>query len=488
MNGAGTQEHRNRVHFARLAPLCAAALALGITARAFGAAGTHPAASPTSVLQAAGDEVRAYNHDYPWLHYSGIASHNDIAHLIEAMASGKVKLQFRKPRGYLDSLLKALKISPTSQALVFSKTSLQTRIIGPATPRAIYFNDDTYVAWIRNSPDVEINTMDSSLGPVFYTLDEQPVPRPHFIRQTLVCLACHDSFSLQGGGVPQFLFLSAYQVANDKVITDASAIETTNATPFDRRWGGWYVTGKLGRMLDLGNLTTTSTQPLPMAKISRADVPNLDSWFDTKPYLTNKSDVVAVMVLESQIDVHNLVIHASYKSRAILERQIPGGSTKRLTWQQLPAPLQKRFRALLEPLVRGMLYVGAAKLPTAVHGTSGYAAWFQALGPFDAHHRSLRDLDLKTRIFKYRLSYLIYSRAFAFLMPSVKDYLYQRLIQILTRHDTTGAYAGIPASERKAILEILTATKPDFARVYERSKRFGLPDLAPVEAQDPAPS
>ncbi len=444
--------------------MCVAALALSPSAWA-AASHEQAASSPAhSVLEPASDEVRVYDHDYPWLDYSGVASHNDVAHVIEEMARGKLKLHFREPRGYLDSFLEALKISPTSQSLVFSKTSLQTRIISPATPRAIYFNDDTYVAWISGAPFIEINTMDSSLGPVFYTLNERNDAPPHLQRQTLECLACHDSFSLQGGGIPQFLFLSAYQIQTGKVLTDASAVQTTNETPFEQRWGGWYVTGKLGGMLDLGNLTTTG-RPIPITQVSRADVPNLDSWFNAKPYESDKSDVVAVMVLESQIDVHNLVIHASYKSRMLLEKDSRGSSKKDLTWQQLPASIQESFRALLEPLVRGMLYVGMVKLPAPVQGTSGYAQWFQARGPFDSHHRSLRDLDLKTRLFKYRLSYLIYSRAFAFLMPSVKDYLYQRLIQILTGHDTTGAYAGIPAHERKAILEILRATKPDFARV-----------------------
>ncbi len=51
--------------------------------------------------------------------------------------------------GYLRSMLKALQIDIDSQVLVFSRTSLQTGFISDRTPRAIYFNDDTYVAWVQ---------------------------------------------------------------------------------------------------------------------------------------------------------------------------------------------------------------------------------------------------------------------------------------------------------------------------------------------------
>ncbi len=469
---------RNRVW---LAPLSAAALALTLSARAAGAlaSGSSVAAPPGQVVTVSGpDSALIYDSEYPFIDYSGTPTHNDVAHVQTEMASGKVKLQFSPPRGYLDSLLKALHISPTSQTLVFSKTSLQTTIISPATPRAIYFNDDTYVAWISGTPQIEINTMDSALGPVFYTLDERISPHPHLERESLRCLSCHDTFSLQGGGVPNFLFLSAYRIENGEVITNTVATKTTDATPLLDRWGGWYVTGKFGGLLQLGNvLPSPDEQPIPLASVSRADVPNLDKWFDTQPYLTDKSDVVAVLVFENQVDVHNLIIHANYKSRMLLERQAPGSSTKGLTWKQLPPATQRRFEGLLEPLVRGMLFVGAAPFPAPVRGNSGYAQWFQSQGPFDRQGRSLRDFDLDTRLFKYPLSFLIYSKGFDYLVPSAKEYLYTRLIQILTGRDTSPAFSSLSAGERQAILEILEQTKPDFARALAKARAAGFPAL-----------
>ncbi|MGB6452693.1 MAG: hypothetical protein WBE92_18230 [Steroidobacteraceae bacterium] len=473
----------HRAARSRLAALCTAALALTLSLRAAGAlASGSPASTPPSggeVVPTGTYSALIYDRDYPFINYSGPATHNDVSRLQEEMESGKMTLEFRAPRGYLDSLLKALKISPTSQTLVFSKTSLQTQLISPASPRAIYFNDDTYVAWVRDTAQIEINTMDSALGPVFYTLDERTDVPARLHRESLRCLACHDTYSLQGGGVPNFLFLSAYEIENGEVLTNGVASETTDATPLADRWGGWYVTGKFGGLLQLGNvLPSSNDRPIPLATVSREDVANLDQFFDTQPYLTDKSDVVAVLVFQSQVDIHNLIIHANYKSRMLLERESPGSSTRGLTFEQLPPITQKRFETLLEPLVRGMLFVDAPKFPTPLQGDSGYAKWFQAQGPFDRQGRSLRDFDLDTRLFKYPLSFLIYSKGFDYLVPSCKEYVYRRLIQILTGRDTTPAFSRLSAGDRRAILEILTATKPDFARAVAKARAAGFPALS----------
>jgi hypothetical protein len=463
---------RERSLLARLVPVAAMlALGVGLQPRAARASST---AARAAVDTWRPDPALIYDKDYPFMRYSARPTHNPVARLQAELAAGKVKLEYRPPRGYLDSLLKALEISPASQTLVFSKTSLQTQIISAQTPRAIYFNDDTYVAWIYGTQIVEINTMDSMLGTVFYTLSEQP-DKPAVIKRAMYrCLACHDTFSMAGGGVPNFLFLSAYRIVGNRVVTDTVGQKTLDSTPMVNRWGGWYVTGKFGGMLDLGNiLPRSSGRPIRLSSVSRASVPNLDRFFDTQPYLTDKSDVVALLVLENQVDIHNLIIHANYKSRMLLERRTPGSSTEGLSWEQLSPLMQQRFAVLLEPLVRGLLFVGAAKLPAPVEGNSGYASWFQAQGPFDPRGRSLRDLDLRTRLFKYPLSFLIYSKGFDSLIPSVKQYLYARLYQILSAEDRSAAFASLSRRDRKAALEILESTRPDFARVAREAERAG---------------
>ena len=61
---------------------------------------------------------------------------------------------------------------------------------------------------------------------------------------------------------------------------------------------------------------------------------------------------------------------------------------------------------------------------------------FARRGPRDSKGRSLRDLDLKTRLFRYPCSYLIDSRAFDSLPAEVKDYVYRRLWEILDGRGT----------------------------------------------------
>lgn len=413
-----------------------------------------------------------YDENYPFIDYSGTPQHNDIAHLIARMRADQVKLQYAAPRGYLDSLLRALHIDPASQVLVFSKTSLQADAISAQTPRAIYFNDDTYVAWIEGSDLIEVTTMDSMMGTVFYTLSDVPTLPVHFERETTRCLTCHDTFSESGGGVPNFLFLSAYTRHAHEIATNEVAEHTSDATPLRDRWGGWYVTGDLGGIAHLGNILPTASGEIVDSAVHARNYATLDSLFDTKPYLTGKSDVVALLILQHQVDIHNLIIHANYKCRMLMEHNEPGSSSKPTTWEQLSPTLQTRFKGLLDPLIEGMLMVHAAKFPASIHGNSGFAKAFEARGPRDPDGRSVRELDLHTRLFKYPLSFLIYSEGFEYLPPAAKEYVYRRLDEVLTGRDQSPTFSNLSGAERKAIFEILRATKPDFAQIASHEAKL----------------
>jgi len=83
-----------------------------------------------------------------------------------------------------------------------------------------------------------------------------------------------------------------------------------------------------------------------------------------------------------------------------------------------------------------------------------------ARGPRDAKGRSLRDFDLQKRIFKYPCSYLIYSEAFDAIPEPAKKYIYRRLFEILSGRDQSPEFASLSSQDRRAILEILVATKP----------------------------
>ena len=97
-----------------------------------------------------------------------------------------------------------------------------------------------------------------------------------------------------------------------KLIPDAVARETTDETPIAQRWGGWYVTGQDGGAFHLGNiLPPLSPSPINLDKVRRGSLPSLASLLDTSPYLRATSDIVALLVLEHQVTVHNQIIHAN---------------------------------------------------------------------------------------------------------------------------------------------------------------------------------
>jgi len=233
----------------------------------------------------------------------------------------------------------------------------------------------------------------------------------------------------------------------------AAALATTDRSPFRERWGGWYVTGTHGRQTHMGNQTfrppaselTTIPEFIKDVDLTRgSNVTDLTDRFDTRPYLSPASDIVALMVLGHQSHVHNLITVAVYK----LEKA-PKGDISGLV------------RELAEPVVRAMLFSGEAALTDPVAGTSSFADDFMKQGPRDRLGRSLRDLDLKKRLLRYPLSYVIYSDSFDEMPAVLKEYIYRRLREVLSGADKSPAYAHLSTADRDAILAILKDTKPE---------------------------
>jgi hypothetical protein len=402
-----------------------------------------------------------YDTEYPAMGYSGPAANNPIARLQARLDKGEVKLEFRPGRGYLDSLLKALDIDPSSQSLVYSKTSLQVGSIRAATPRAIYFNEDTYVAWVQGSDQMELAAMDTSRGQVFYILRNQEAPGVKFDRQQANCLSCHDTYSLSGGGVPRFLLMSSYVDVGGNQLTHEGSILVTDQTEIRYRWGGWYVTGHQGNQVHLGNIQVRNVQELVhLDQVRRGNLDTLDGLFDTKPYLTNKSDIVAQLVLLHQVTVDELITRVNFEVRNALAKAAKGGAASGSP--ALPADTGKAVKEYMDALVDAMLFVDAARYTDTITGNSGFDQWFQARGPHDPSGRSLRELDLHTRLFKYPLSYLVYSPAFDALPKYATDYIYKRFADVLSGRDQDKKYAHRSPEDRKAVLAILKATKPAF--------------------------
>jgi len=232
------------------------------------------------------------------------------------------------------------------------------------------------------------------------------------------------------------------------------------------RWAGWYVTGTHAGASHLGNILVTDVNhPEPTNLAAGANVTDLRDRFDTMPYLSPHSDVVALLVLEHQVRMQNLITRANYETRYALDEQARRATNSVSSAADWP---QQRIALAAEMLLEYMLYRNEATLKGSVKGTSGFTAQFERDGPRDSKGRSLRQLDLQTRLARYPCSFLIYSPAFDALPPEMKSYLWRRLEQILTGQDQSATYATMSPRDRQAVFEILTETKPEFAaRVRE---------------------
>jgi hypothetical protein len=397
--------------------------------------------------------------DHPAIQYSTRAPRDPVAALAQRIGRGDVQLSFETGTGYLRSLLRALDIPIKSQVAVFSKTSTQVNLIHPGNPRGVYFNDLVSVGWTRGTFVLEIAAQDPEQGTIFYELDQQPAEKPTLSR-TRACLRCHHS--IYTNGVPGRLVRSTLTAADGVALPWTKNIASDHRTPFNQRWGGWYVTGTTSGFPHMGNVLARSAAT---GAVERSpDLETLDGKFETKAYLSPYSDVVALMVLEHQAHLINLLTRLDWETRARDYEARAGRST-------YDQPLHPRapfsLDAAVTEIVDYLLFVDEAPLPGRIQGTSGFAEQFAQRGPFDRQGRSLRQFALNRRLMRYPCSYLIYSSLFDALPDQPRDAIYQRMWQILSGHERSERYARLSASDRVAIVQILRETKkglPDYFR------------------------
>ncbi|MDC0934710.1 hypothetical protein OAS39_00385 [Pirellulales bacterium] len=391
-----------------------------------------------------------------------------VARLQERLDRGEVSLVYDEHQGYLRSLLGHLDIPISSQMLVFSKTSFQPRRISPRRPRAVYFSDDVFVGWVQGGDVVEISAADPQLGAVFYTLEQDRTDAPEIVRDRGQCIICHASSRTEG--VPGHLVRSVYADLSGQPNFGSGTFTTDYRSPFKERWGGWYVTGTHGTQRHMGNVTAKDRQHAEkLDQESGANVTELSTLMNVAPYLAPHSDIVALMVLEHQTRMHNLLTRANFETRAachydqIINKALGRSADTR------SESTQRRIESAGDKLVDGMLFVDEFVLRDPVKGTSSFSQEFAARGPHDSQGRSLRELDLARRLMKYPCSYLIYSDPFEQLPSLAKEYVYRRLYDVLSEADTSKRYAHLSSSDRQAILEILRDTKSDLPDFWKTS-------------------
>lgn len=402
----------------------------------------------------------------PPIEYSKATPDNRVSDLAQRIEAGEFQLAFDEDRGYLASLLAALDVRAESQTLVFSKTSLQRQRISPKRPRAVYFNDDVYVGFCQSGEVLEISVADPKLGTVFYTLDQTNPERPTFLRQTDNCLLCHGSS--RTGGVPGHIVRSVFADASGEPILSAGSTMVDHTTPFEKRWGGWYVTGTHGSQKHLGNLVVkTSADPHAIDNVAGQNITELKSLVNTEGYLSPHSDIVALMVLEHQALVHNRITQANFAARQALDYEVMLVKALGESEGKRLDSTTRRIASAGDDLVEALLCVDEAPLTEAVTGTSGYAEWFTRQGPRDAQGRSLREFDMKTRMFRYPCSYLVYSESFEALPVEMRAYVWQRLWAILSGEDDSEKFTHLTPDDRQAIREILRDTKPGLSATWQ---------------------
>jgi hypothetical protein len=413
---------------------------------------------------ALGSPRQQAGYDCSPINYSTSKPADPVADLDARLGAGQAKLATDSGQGYLKAVLAALDIPISSQALVFSKTSFQRQWISPRSPRALYFNDDVYIGWVQGGEVIEVASQDPQLGSIFYTLPQDGGRGPRFQRHTDACLQCHDSTGLTLG-VPGVTIRSVYPGADGQPRFNLGGFRTSHRSPYEDRWGGWYVSGTHGDIRHLGNSFFPDDQNADLKPIRDrgANLTDLSKKFETEPYLTDTSDVVALLVLEYQTVVHNLITRANHETRVAVAQSDDINRALGSPLRPLTEGARRRVGYACEPLVEALLFAEEAPLTSPVKGNSTFAADFEKRGPFDKQGRSLRQFDLTKRLFKYPLSYLIYTKSFAGLPPDAKEYIGGRLKTILAGRDPKPAFKHLTAESRRAILEIVTDTLPELA-------------------------
>ena len=392
-----------------------------------------------------------------------------VARLQRRIDKGEAKLTFEGSHGYLVSVLQQLNVPLSSQTLVFSKTSTQQRMIGPATPRALYFNDNVYVGWVQGGDFVEVAAVDPSQGTMFYTLDQRPTDQPKFVRRQ-ECLQCHASPKTLG--VPGLLLRSVFTAPDGQPQLQMQTFVTTDDSPLSERWGGWYVTGTHGSQRHMGNVWIKDRgHPDRLDLENGANVTSLQGRFDVTPYLTPHSDLVALMILAHQTHLHDLITRVNWESRLAVHEEVSRTGAQDLPDKAWSDSTRQRIYGAVDVLLRQMLFADETRLDAPVQGTSTFTQEFAVAGPRDSTGRSLRDLDLHRRMFRYPCSFLIYSPAFDALPEPALDYFYRRLWEVLTGKEKDAAFATLTRSDRDAILSILWQTKPNLPGYWHAPTR-----------------
>lgn len=389
-------------------------------------------------------------------HLYGAAKKTDpMSRLMTRAASGE--FDFGKEDGLplLRKILTALDVPESSQILVFSRTSLQRELIEPGNPRAMYFNEETHVAWMPDGK-VEIISFDPAVGGIFFIEEPDRAPdSPIRFTSQGGCFGCHGGAATNY--LPGPLARSTYTSSEGKRLGQLRGHNRMgHQVPFPDRWGGYFVTGAPSSLGHLGNVFATREGGVfktgPAAGPTRID---LGEFFDAKKYLRPDSNVLPLSLFDHQIEAHNLIMECAYRWRHLEYETVKNGGIVN------PETREKTDRAF-DKLVRYLLFADEASIAGAdLIVSADYQNDFRKDRKMDENGLSLKDFDLKTHLFSHRLSYMVYAQPFASAPAGMRTEIYGRLWNILAPEKAPAGYEYFVPGERAKIVSILKATKSD---------------------------
>lgn len=399
------------------------------------------------------------DYEQPPVSYSASTPQDAVAALQRRLTAGALAF-IGDERTILRAILVELGVPFESQVLVFSKTSLQRGRITPSRPRALYFSDAAYVGWVPGGL-IEITTIDNRLGPIFYSFDPQEArgAARTFVRDS-DCLRCHGGTFVRG--VPGVFARSVIPSETGEPLLRHGSEIVDDETPFENRWGGWYVTGYSGPTNHRGNVLGAEQGDRLVFDLSDKRPVELSSFFDTTPYLTDTSDVVALLVFEHQMAMQNSLTRAAHSARKMREYQRALQKTFGDPETDEPAydSVKSVINGAVENVLDHLLFRHAAPLPAGVVGSESFRRAFVEGAPRNRAGDALKDFHLRGRLFKNRCSFLIYSEMFAELPAPLRNRILDRLHSALRDSDAAGRYAYLEKDERQRIYDILLETHP----------------------------
>ena len=366
--------------------------------------------------------------DDPAIAYATGPVTDRVAMLSRAIASGHRALTRDASTGYLRSLLRDLGVAEESQLLTFAKTGVQRQYTNPQNPRALYYDRSVAVGYVAGAPLIEIASHDPRQGVIFYTLEQQS--DPPVLKRATSCLMCHVSATTLY--VPGLIVRSNSVNETGEPLPQLGSYDVDHRTPHPDRWGGWFVTSDAGAVpyaqrAHGGNITYSAGG----ITSNQVFIDWINSSPETRGYLSPLSDIVSLLVFDHEAHAINLLTRVNWESRA----GAADGELQRLT----------------DELADYLLFAREVPPSVPLIARAGFAEQLMARTPKDRRGRSLAELDLDRRLFRYPCSLMMYSEAFDGLPAGIKRAIYRRL---------QTALAG--TAEGRAALEILRDTKSDF--------------------------